>query len=178
MQLYTHLFCFHSISALSVKDFTQWNALLNYIIVSFLTKPYAAKFFILKNLHMQIELSFKRKRWKFHGSPLVWENSCKNSQMLRIPFGSFILNLQFYCKLFPPNPQLFLLSPLLPPQPRANTLFNYGIILQYQHTFLRFWRLNNQFSAVDFLPPSLNRSQKLFLCWWSHHPPNIINPFS
>jgi hypothetical protein len=115
------LFRFHSISALSVKDFTEWNALLNYIIVSFLSKSYAAKFFILKNLHMQIELSFKWKRWKFHGNPLVWENSCKNSQMLRIPFGSFILNLLCYCTLFPPNPQLSSIIAIIATATRGQT---------------------------------------------------------
>ncbi len=47
------------------------------------------------------------------GNPLVWEKSSKNSQMLRIPFGSFILNLLCYCTLFPPNPQLLLLSPFI-----------------------------------------------------------------
>jgi hypothetical protein len=136
------LFRFHSISALSVKDFTEWNALLNYIIVSFLSKSYAAKFFILKNLHMQIELSFKWKRWKFHGNPLVWENSCKNSQMLRIPFGSFILHLLCYCTVHYSRQvhNYFYYRHLLPPQPWTNTLFNYGIILEYlyQHTLLRF----------------------------------------
>jgi hypothetical protein len=123
----TLLFCFHSISALSVKDFTQWNALLNYIIVSFLSKPYAAKFFILKNLHMQIELSFlKWKRRSLHAG--TWQSFGLGKHLQKQPnvkdtiwFLYFKPPMLLHSTLFPPSPQLLLLSPFIATATRGQT---------------------------------------------------------